>query len=312
MPEAMPLAESRMSGVGLDPEVLDGPHLAGAPGARLDLVGDEQDAVPVAQLAQAGHEAGLGHDVAALALHGLDDDGRDFVGGHDLVEEHLVEPGQVDLVAVGRVVDAADEGRDAGVVLGLRRGQRDGTHGAAVEAAEEGHHRMAAGGLASQLQRGLDGLRAAVAEVDAHRSADGYGLSDGLAHPGVDGRVEVRGAVVHQLVGLVLDGADHGRVRVARGVDRDTGAEIDEDVAVDVLDRGASAAHGYEGVRARQARRRPGAVIVHVLPGPGSGHLGHEAWNDYLIHVNELRLGHKPLLRSVNLCIKHMHSGWRV
>ena len=32
--------------VRLDAPVLDGPHLAGPPGARLDLVGDEQDAVP--------------------------------------------------------------------------------------------------------------------------------------------------------------------------------------------------------------------------------------------------------------------------
>ena len=39
--------------VRLHAEVLDGPHLARAPRARLDLVGDEQDAVAVAELAQA-------------------------------------------------------------------------------------------------------------------------------------------------------------------------------------------------------------------------------------------------------------------
>ena len=67
--------------VGLDAPVLDRPHLPGAAGARLDLVGDEQDAVLGAQLAQALEEAVLGDDVAALALDRLDDDRGDLVAG---------------------------------------------------------------------------------------------------------------------------------------------------------------------------------------------------------------------------------------
>ena len=201
-----------------------------------------------------GHEAGLGHDVAALALDRLDDDGGHVVGGHDLVEEDLVEPGQVGVVAVGCVVDAVDEGSQAGVVLGLRGGQGDRAHGATVEATQERDHGMPTGGHARQLERGLDDLGAAVAEVDALAAPDGHGLGDGLARPGVDRRVEVRGAVVDKLVGLVLDGRDDGRVRVAGGVDRDAGAEVDEDVAVDVLDLGTPAADRHEGVGARQAR----------------------------------------------------------
>ncbi len=159
-----------------------------------------------------GHEAGLGHDVAALALHRLDDDGGHVVGGHDLVEEDLVEPGQVRGVAVRCVVDAVHEGSQTGVVLGLRGGQGDRAHGASVEAPEERDHGMTTAGHPRQLERGFDDLGAAVAEVHALAAPDGHGLGDGFAHLRVDRRVEVRGAVVDELVGLLLDGSDDGRV----------------------------------------------------------------------------------------------------
>jgi len=46
--------------VGCHPKVFEGEPLARAPEAGLNLVGDEQDAVLVAQPAQAGQEAGRG------------------------------------------------------------------------------------------------------------------------------------------------------------------------------------------------------------------------------------------------------------
>ena len=89
--------------------MLDRPHLAGPPGAGLDLVGDEQDAVLVADPAQALEEAVLGDDVAALALDRLDDDRGDLVGRRQLVEQDLVEPAQVLDPAVRRVEDARQQ-----------------------------------------------------------------------------------------------------------------------------------------------------------------------------------------------------------
>ncbi len=82
MPLAIPLALSRMSG--WTPQCSTAHIVPGPTGARLDLVGDEQDPVPVAELAEALEEAVLGDDVAALALDRLDDDRRDLAAGASL------------------------------------------------------------------------------------------------------------------------------------------------------------------------------------------------------------------------------------
>ena len=79
----------RQHDVGHDAGVLEGPHAPGAAVARLDLVGDEQDAVPVGQLAQAAQEGSRGGHVAALALHRLDDEGGRARRRHDRGEEPL-------------------------------------------------------------------------------------------------------------------------------------------------------------------------------------------------------------------------------
>ncbi len=71
------------------PKCSGGEHLAGAAHARLDLVEDQQDAVFVADVPQALQELAGGHDVAALALDGLEHDGGDLVR-RDEVHEHLV------------------------------------------------------------------------------------------------------------------------------------------------------------------------------------------------------------------------------
>ena len=73
--------------VRLDAPVLDGEHLAGAAHAGLHFVGDQQDAVLVAQLAQLAMELRRRHEVAAFALDRLDEDRRHFVRRDRAVEE---------------------------------------------------------------------------------------------------------------------------------------------------------------------------------------------------------------------------------
>ena len=66
--------------VGLDAGVLEREHFAGAGEAGLDLVGDEHDAVLVAERAQRAQELGRRDVETALPLHRLDDDGGDARG----------------------------------------------------------------------------------------------------------------------------------------------------------------------------------------------------------------------------------------
>ena len=74
-----PVAErlGKAHDVGLHAGVVDREHPPGATEPALHLVGDQQDAVLVADTTQHGHERRRRDDVAALALHGLDDDGGD-------------------------------------------------------------------------------------------------------------------------------------------------------------------------------------------------------------------------------------------
>ena len=71
----------------------------------------------------------------------------------------------------------------------------------------------------------------------------------------VDRQVEVRGRVVQQLGRLLLDRLDDPRVAVPRGRHRDPRVEVEEDVAVHVLDDRAGAPARDERIGPRERRR---------------------------------------------------------
>ena len=133
--------------------MLVGEELAGAAEPALHLVADEQRAVLVQQGRGRGEEAVRRH-VHALALDGLDDEGRDvspaeFGGeGVEVAEgDRRVRQQRVEAAAeLGRAVD----------------GQRPG--GQPVEGVVAVDDAAAPGGVPGELQRGLDRLGAAVAE----------------------------------------------------------------------------------------------------------------------------------------------------
>ncbi len=143
-----------------------------------------------------------------------------------------------------------------------------------MEGTKEGDHVLASGVVARELEGGLHDLGAGVAEEDAdlarHRGDPGQ-LGGSM---GVDGQVEVRRAEVEQVGGLLRDDLDHPLVAMAGRVDRDAGREIEEQVAIDVLDLQPVAAHGHDGVGPGQAGRRDRLVEGDVGPRLGARQLG--------------------------------------
>ena len=164
--------------------MLDGEPLSGSAEAGHHLVGDEHDAVLVADLPHAGHVAGRRHHDARGAGHGLEDDRRER--RRPLV---LDQPLQVLQRALGflllvlgverrAVQERAVEVHDAaaGVVVGVAArvtGQVDRGVGAAVVRAVARQHLVAAGVQPGHPHRVLDGVGAAVGEEHLVRGHPG-------------------------------------------------------------------------------------------------------------------------------------------
>ena len=199
----------------------------------------------------------------------------------------------------GRVEDARQERPEAGVVLGLRRGQADRAVGPAVEGAEEGDDVRPMGRVAGQLDRGLDDLGPGVAEVDPLRAVDRRDARQPLAGLGIDRQVEVRRAEVDQLGRLLLDRRDDLGMAVPGRVDGDARREVEEQVAVDVLDGQPVAADRHDRVGPGQARRRPLLVVGHVRARLRTGDLGHQVRDGAGTGETRRSLGHGTPLDAV-------------
>ena len=144
-----------------------------------------------------------------------------------------------------------------------------------MERAEERDDVRPLGGVAGELDRGLDDLRAGVAEVGPRLAASIGAISARRRQAvGVDRQVEVGRGEVDELGGLLLDRGHDLRVRVAGRGDRDAGGEVEEEVAVDVLDGQALAADRHDRVGAGQARGGPFLIERHVRAGLRAGQLG--------------------------------------
>jgi hypothetical protein len=222
---------------------------AGTTEARLDLVGDQHDAVLVAQLAQSAQVCGGRRHEPALALDRLDHDGRHRLGGDARREgaaEVVERPcGGVSaarpavLVGVGDAIDLGRERPEAGFVGMLLRCQRHGHVRTAVERSLVGDHRRPARRRLGDLDGVLDGLGAAVEECGLRGPADRQTPAELLGQ--LDVRVvrhhrEVR---VQEARDLRMHGARERGVGVADGEAADAACEVDEGVAVDVGDEGA-------------------------------------------------------------------------
>ncbi len=241
--------------------MLDPEHPAGAGKAGLDLVGDQQHAVFVAQRAQGGHEAGRGLIEPAFALDRLDDD-RGNVGRIDIGLEQAVERGKAlrfaDPVVFdreGHVPDIAGEGAEPGLVGLDLAGQRHAHHGPAVEPALERDHRLAPGMGPGDLDRVLDRLGPG-GDEDRLRWLAGRG---DRVEP--FGQLDIGAVGVHlergvgEPVHLFLDRGNHPRVVVPGVEHRDPAGEIDVAVAFDVPQLGVERAFDKARVHGRNPAR---------------------------------------------------------
>jgi hypothetical protein len=75
---------------------------------------------------------------------------------------------------------------------------------------------------------------------------------------------------------LILHGIDHARRRVADRRDRDTRAQIDKPIAVDVFENAPERPGGVDGHRVADPARHRGGLAVDQLLRPWTGNGGGE------------------------------------
>src|ERR1700689_1571109 len=102
--------------VGLDTRVLDREPLPGAPDAALDFVHHQHDAMTVADAPQLLHEDLRSHDITALTLHWLDENGRDLLWGQRRLEQFFFDETRATQGEVVRFLRPADA---AAVYIGI-------------------------------------------------------------------------------------------------------------------------------------------------------------------------------------------------
>ena len=161
--------------------------------------------------------------------------------------------------------DAVHLGRERAEAFLVRprlRGEREREVGAAVEGALEADHGRAAGVRARELDRVLDRLGAGVEEGRLRRPAERREREQALGQRRVDLVRDDREVGVREALELLLRGLDDVRMRMADVQTADAAREIDERVAVDVRQRGATRLGGgdREGDRKRRRHARCGAA----------------------------------------------------
>ena len=264
--------------------MLAGEHRPGAREAGLHLVGDEHDVVGAAPGQQCGQEALGGDDEPALALDRLDDD-RGQVRRADLLVDHRDRPARGQLTVGGQFlaelgvaervgqrgpVDLGCEGAETVLVGHRLGGQRHREVGTPVVGVVERHHRLFAGVTAGDLDGVLDGFGAGVEQRGAFLIAPRCEPVEGFGDRDVPlvGRDHETG--VGEVRGLVADGRDDPGGGVTDRGDRDSGAEVDEPVAVDVLDDATERPRRVHGHRGAHAAGDRCVLAGDQLRGPGT------------------------------------------
>ena len=220
-----------------------------APHARLDLVGNKQNAVFVAELTKLRKKQGSRDPMAAFTLDGLNDHRRYFRGIHQARKQvatprfDAVHPagGRVEVVctiaaiAVRHVDDAGQMRAETSSLNDLAGGYAHRPVRPAMKRPVERNDVRSFRMKAGKLQRCFHRFSARVAQVYTPGLCAGRNGRQAAAQRRIGCIVEVRAADMQQLGGLLLDGLHHLGMAVPRKGDRDAGHEVQKAVSVNVL-----------------------------------------------------------------------------
>ena len=117
--------------------------------------------------------------------------------------------------------------------------ERQRPHGAAVKGAQKGDHLLPLRVIAGQLDRRFHRLGPGIREEDLFGKCAGRDLRQLFRQLELGPIVKIGPRHVEQLRRLAVNGLDDARMAVARRTDRDARVEIEEAIAIDVLDHGA-------------------------------------------------------------------------
>src|SRR5450830_1663175 len=255
--------------VGSHAHLFHGEERTGTAGTGLHFVGDQQDAVLVAQFTQALHE-GFRRDVeTAFALHWLDDDGSDitrlgivledaFDAGDGVVVAHAMQ-----VVREQRAEDAAWHQAHAGRVRHDFTGEAQGHHGATVVRAGERDNAGTASGGAGDFHGVLNGFgtggdqQGFLGEITWDLGVDFFAQF----HVRLVGQYLEAG--VGQLVQLLGHGRDDFRVYVTGVQHGDTAGEVDELATFNVGHSGVLRGFGEDRVNLANTAWYSGFAAFH-------------------------------------------------
>ena len=211
---------------------------------------------------------------AGLALHRLDDDRRDLLGG-DLCEEQLPQlrksrlgVGAAIVLRERRPVDLGRQRAHSDLVRMRARGQGHREQRAAVECTLERDHRGPSGVETRELDRVLDRLGAGVEERRLGRTAERGEREQPLGQLDVRLVGHDREVGVDEASHLLARGFEDARMRMSHVQAADTAGEVDEDVPVDVGERGATALLRHDRDRDRLRIRDHARLALEDRGGP--------------------------------------------
>ena len=205
------------------------------------------------------------------------------------------------LVRERHAVDLGRERTEPRLVGVRLRREREREERPPVEAALEGDHGGTSRVRARELDRVLDGFGARVEERRLRRAAERRQCEQPLGERDVDLVRDDREVRVHEAGGLLLDGLDHVRVRVADGKAADAAGEVEERVAVDVRQRRAAALGDDDRQVERQRVGDHAALALDDRAGAGPRNLGAE--------LDRPGHGHSLTISDLHGCIIRMQYG---